>query len=87
MEQNEQTVEQKARRQRRSKDVVIQEKVQKLRDKIEDYKVKIAEAEKEINDLMNPAASVKMKDIKDRIAERENPWKEDFQGLFYGFAM
>ena len=62
--------EQKAKRTRRSREEVVQEKVQKLEEKITGYKAKIAEAEKEIEDLKNPATpAIKRKDVWNRADE------------------
>lgn len=69
----EQMEQQKPKRVRRGKDVIIQEKIQKLNAKILDYKQKIEEAEKEIQDLTNPQPTVKMKDIREKIDELNLP--------------
>ena len=62
---------------RRSREEVVQEKIQKLEEKIAGYKTKIADAEKEIEELKNPKTpAVKMKDIKDKIAELGLPLDE-----------
>lgn len=69
----EQMEQQKPKRVRRGKDVIIQEKIQKLNAKILDYKQKIEEAEKEIQNLTNPQPTVKMKDIREKIDELNLP--------------
>lgn len=62
---------------RRSREEVVQEKIQKLEEKIAGYKTKIADAEKEIEELKNPKTpAVKMKDIKDKITELGLPLDE-----------
>lgn len=63
-------MEEKTKRIRRSKEEITQDKIQKLEEKIADYKNKIAEAEKEIDTLKNPPApAIKKKDVWSRADE------------------
>ena len=63
-------VEVKAKRTRRPKEEIIQDKIQKLEEKKANCLTKISEIDKEIDELKNPPApTVKKKDVWDRANE------------------
>lgn len=64
--------EQKAKRTRRSKEEVAQDKIQKLEEKKANYLAKVSEIDKEIEELKNPptpVTKIKRKDVWDRADE------------------
>jgi hypothetical protein len=63
-------MEEKAKRVRRSKEEIAQDKIQKLEEKKANYLAKISEIEKEIEELKNPPkAEIKKKDVWNRAEE------------------
>ena len=74
-------MEEKAKRVRRSKEELTNAKIAVLEGKIADWKDKIAKAEKEIEELKNPAPTVKMKDIKDKINELDLDYNEVMKAI------
>ena len=63
-------MEEKAKRIRRSKEEITQDKIQKLEEKKANYLAKVSEIDKEIEELKNPPApAIKKKDIWDRADE------------------
>ena len=66
-------MEEKTKRIRRSKDQIVQEKIDKIQSDIANYKYKIAASEKKIEELNS---SVTIKDIKDKILELDIPLDE-----------
>ena len=63
-------VEEKAKRTRRPKEEVIQEKIQKLEEKKANYLAKISEIDKEVEELKNPPKpEIKKKDVWNRAEE------------------
>ena len=70
-------MEQETKRIRRTKEQVRDDKVEKLKEKITVWKKNIADAEEQIELLLNPPTpTVKMKDIKDKINELGLPLDE-----------
>ena len=62
--------QQTKKRVRRSKEVITQDKIRKLEERVAAYEAKIAEAKKEIDDLKNPPTPVvKKRDIWNRADE------------------
>lgn len=63
-------MEDKAKRIRRSKDEITQDKIQKLEEKKANYLAKISEIDNEIEELKNPPkAEIKKKDVWNRAEE------------------
>ena len=62
--------QQTKKRVRRSKEVITQDKIRKLEERVADYEAKIAKAKKEIEDLKSPPTPVvKKRDIWNRADE------------------
>lgn len=74
-------MEEVKKRVRRSKEEITNAKIALLEEKIADWKDKIAKAEKEVEELKNPATVVKMKDIKDKINELDLPLDDVMKAL------
>ena len=69
-------MEQEKKRVRRSKEEIVKEKVKQLEEKRALYLKKATEMDEQINELLNPPSTVKMKDIKDRINELGLPLED-----------
>ena len=62
--------EQKAKRTRRPKEEIVQDKIQKLEEKKANYLAKISEIDKKVEELKNPPIPIiKRKDVWDRADE------------------